>query len=561
MICILLLWLAYSPPVQPVQERTTVPGQEHTQYKKESKVHKPKSVVSTSIAENIKRYLERLLQQKNLSGTTDQNVLIQQLTRFYATRRYQPVWTKPAMVSELITAVEGAADDGLDPSDYHINEIKEFSSQPPATSELDARYDFLLSEAFFKLANHLRFGKVDPQSLDKNWNINNTVTRTAFEYRLQHAVAAENIAGLLKDLRPQYFRYDQLKTGLARYRAIASAGGWPTIPEGSILKEGSIDSRILLLRKRLVASGEISAVKTDTIRVFNRKMVDAVKRFQKSNGLDPDGVVGVSTLKVMNIPVEERIDQIRINLERYRWFINALEPTYIMVNIPDFTLQYVENGHSRWGTRVIVGQPARETPVFKADMQNIIFNPQWVIPPTILAKDALPGIRKSTSYLTRKKLNVIDRNGNIIDPATVNWSQYTSTNFPYRLQQSSGDQGSLGRIKFMLPNKHIVYLHDTPGKELFKKSSRAFSSGCIRVENPLELAGLVLQDSIKWSREGIKAAVDTKKTKTVSLPKRIPVYILYLTAVVDGDNILFLDDLYGRDNAVLNALNKPEPKY
>jgi murein L,D-transpeptidase YcbB/YkuD len=212
-------------------------------------------------------------------------------------------------------------------------------------------------------------------------------------------------------------------------------------------------------------------------------------------------------------------------------------------------------------TKVVVGQLARKTPVFKAEMQYIIFNPQWVIPPTILDKDALPGIRKSLSYLSHRKLNVIDRNGSIVDPASVNWSQYTGKNLPYRLQQSSGDQGSLGRVKFLLPNRYIVYLHDTPHKELFKKSFRAFSSGCIRVENPLELAGIVLQDSVKWSGEQIRKAVDTKKTRTVSLPKRIPVYILYLTATAEGEDILFLDDVYGRDSAVLNALNKPAPKY
>ena len=318
---------------------------------------------------------------------------------------------------------------------------------------------------------------------------------------------------------------------------------------------------MIRLRKRLEASGDIAVLRTDSSKVFNRELADAVKHFQKRNGNDPDGVVGPSTVKVMNIPVERRIDQIRINLERSRWYLSDIESTYIMVNIPDFTLHYVENGRNRWLTKVVVGQPDRKTPVFKAEMQYIIINPQWVIPPTILDEDALPGIRKSLSYLSRKKLNVIDRNGALVDPASVNWRQYTGTNFPYRLQQSSGDQGSLGRIKFLLPNKHIVYLHDTPHKELFKKSSRPFSSGCVRVENPLELAGLVLQDSVKWSQERISAAVDTKKTRTISLPKRIPVFILYFTAVADGDEILFFDDVYGRDSAVLDALKKPAPTY
>jgi len=289
-------------------------------------------------------------------------------------------------------------------------------------------------------------------------------------------------------------------------------------------------------------------------------MVEAVKRFQKRNGMVADGVPGPATFRAMNLPVERRIEQIRINMERCRWFMNDLEPTYIMVNIAEFSLRYVEHGRNRWGTRVIVGQPYRETPVFKADMQYIVFNPRWVVPPTILSKDVLPAIRKNSAYLSRKKLNILDRNGAVVSPASVNWSQYTGANFPYRLQQTAGDHGALGRIKFMLPNRHTVYLHDTPTKDLFEKSSRTFSSGCIRVENPQELARLVLQDSLKWSRERIQAAINSGKTATVYLPKRIPVFILYLTAFAEGDEIVFLDDVYNRDSAVLKALDKPLPQ-
>jgi len=559
MIGIFLFWLAFSP-VQPAPE-PAVQHQEQLHRQKESPGHRPKSVVSNAIAEHIRRYFDRKPQQENHIAIAQSEMFSKPLARFYAARRFQPVWTKPAMASELISAIDGAADEGLDPSDYHIGEIREFYNQPPVTPELQARYDLLLSDAFFTLASHLRFGKVDPKSLDPNWNLSYTVSRSALEYRLHNAIAAERIAFVLKEVRPQNAEYDKLREGLTRYRAIAREGGWSTLEEGTILREGARDRRVPKLRKRLEASGDIEALKSDTSRIYSHELAEAVKRFQKRNGMGADGSVGAATLKVMNIPVERLISQIRINLERYRWFINDLEPAYVMVNIADYRLHYVENGRNRWTTRVIVGQPARETPVFKAEMQYIIFNPQWVIPPTILAKDALPGIRKSLSYLSHKKLKVIDQNGNVVDPATVNWSHYSEKNLPYRLQQLAGDQGSLGRIKFMLPNKHIVYLHDTPNKELFKKSPRAFSSGCIRVENPLELAGLVLQDSVKWNMDRVKAAVATKKTATASLPKRIPVYILYLTAFAEGDDILFRDDVYSRDNAVLNALNKPLPKF
>ena len=557
MIGIFLLWLAFSP-VKPVPERHAVSPQVHLQHKKENSLFPQKSHPNNIVAEHIRRHFDRHPHQ---TGTAESLPLYSNPARFYSTRSFHPVWTRPLMVSELITAVEGAVDDGLDPADYHMSEIKEFQSSPPVTPEMQARYDIFLTDAFITLAHHLRYGKVDPRSLDPDWNLIATVSRSALEYKLHNAITTERIALVLKELRPQYPKYTQLRTALAKYRAIAREGGWPIFSQGPSLKEGVRDDRVLSLRKRLEASGDIAVLKTDTSKVFSRELADAVKHFQKRNGTEPDGVVGPATVRGMNIPVERRIDQIRINLERCRWFLSDIEPSYIMVNIPDFSLHYVENGRDRWQTRVIVGQPTRKTPVFKAEMQYIVLNPQWVIPPNILAKDALPGIRKNLSYLSHKNLNVLDRNGALVDPASVNWAQYTSTNFPYRLQQSSGDQGSLGRIKFLLPNKHIVYLHDTPQKELFKKSSRSFSSGCIRVENPLELAELVLQDSVKWSKERIRAAVDARKTRTVSLPKRIPVFILYLTAIAEGDDILFLDDLYGRDSDVLTALNKPVPTF
>jgi len=558
MIGIFLFWLAFSP-VQPAPERAAVPSQEQLQRQKDSL--QQKRAVSNSAAEHIRRFFDRQLQPNNPRGITESRVISKHLASFYAARKYKPVWTKPEMVSELINAVDAAVDEGLDPSDYHSSEIREFHRQFPATPELQARYDLLLSDAFFTFASHLRYGKVDPRSIDPDWNLSNNVSRSALESKLENAIAAERIALVLKELQPQDPQYDQLRKELVRYRAIAREGGWPMLEEGPILKEGVRDRRVPILRERLEVSGDITQLKTDTKRVYNRELVEAVKRFQKRNGKDANGVLGASTVRLLNIPVERRIDQIRINLERYRWFLSELEPTYVMVNIPDFSLHYIENGHLRWVTRVIVGQPARKTPIFKADMQYIIFNPQWVIPPTILAKDALPGIRKNTSYLSHKRLKVINRNGVIVNPETVDWSQYTEKNFPFRLQQSSGDQGSLGRIKFMLPNKHIVYLHDTPNKELFNKSTRTLSSGCIRVQNPLELASLVLQDSVKWNSEQIREAVSTNKTKTVFLPKRIPVFIIYLTAFAENDDLLFRDDVYNRDNAVLDALNKPLPKF
>lgn len=547
MIGIFLVWLAFSP-LQPVPVKPAVTQPEQFQPQKEPLV---------GIAEKI----HGLLRQKNPAVSTERALFNIRLERFYAARGFQPVWTKRAMVAELIHAVEESADDGLDPADYHIREIRTLYSKPTVTSEQASCYDLLLTDSFLTLATHLRYGKVNPETLDTHWNIGNTKSSTTFEYKLQQAIVNGQIAIVLKELRLQHPGYDQLKKGLARYRTISREGGWPILAEGAKLQEGARARRVAVLRQRLKASGDIAALHADTSTVHSKELVDAVKRFQKRNGMESDGVLGTSTIRVMNIPVERRMDEIRLNLERYRWFLHDLEPTAILVNIAGFTLDYVENGHNRWSTRVIVGKPKRETPLFRADMQYIILNPQWVIPPTILAKDALPALRKSSSYLGHKKLNVIDKNGAVVDPASVNWSQYSGTDFPYHLQQSAGDHGALGRVKFLLPNRYIVYLHDTPDKGLFAASRRTFSSGCVRVQNPVALATLVLQDSVRWSREKILAAIKTGKTRTVPLPKRIPVYLLYLTATAEGDELHFRDDVYNRDDKLLKALDRPLPQF
>ncbi|ABL66147.1 L,D-transpeptidase family protein [Chlorobium phaeobacteroides] len=511
------------------------------------------------VAEQIRCHFEKV--QGIAPSDAVRQTFNNRLALFYTAREFKPVWTKQTMAAELISAIDKAEQHGLIPADYHSTEIRYFSENPPLTPQLQARYDLLLSDAFLTLAYHLRFGKVLPESLDPDWNVNRTLAKSALEFRLQQAIAAERIAGLLDELSPRHPGYERMKKGLAHYRVIVKTGGWQKVTEGKKIKEGDRDNRVRQIRRRLQESGDLVFRSADTSRVFSKAMADAVVRFQKRNGLSVDGAAGAETIREMNISAAERIEQIRINMERYRWFIGDLEQRAVLVNIPGFTLQYIDNGQPRWETRVIVGKTGRETPLFKADMQYIVFNPQWVIPPTILAKDALPGIRKSRSYLYSRNLKVIDRNGRVVDPATVNWSQYTAANLPYRLQQTAGDHGSLGRIKFMLPNKHIVYLHDTPHKELFQKSTRNFSSGCIRVQNPLELAELVLQDSVKWNSDAINAAIKTGKTSNVNLPKHIPVYLLYLTAFPQDDAIHFRGDVYNRDNDVLKALNKSLPEF
>jgi L,D-transpeptidase YcbB len=547
---ILLLWLALSPVQTPSGKPVPVDQQ---QVQHHDAV--PVAAGNTALVRNLPETIRTVLRENGEYRRFNPH-----LSGFYAARRFQTFWTRSGMVSEMIAAIEEADAEGLDPADYHLSEIRELVAAFPLPLEKQALYDILLTDAYLTLAEHLHHGKVAPERIEPTWNLGDDLAYSALEYRLQNAIASDRVTAVLQELQPRQQVYLDLKKALSKYRSIAKSGGWPTFAEGPSLKPGDRDARIPSLRKRLEATGELALVPQDTSKAYTGEIVEAVRQFQRHNGIEPDGVVGTGTVRALNIPVDRRIDQLRINLERYRWFLNDLEPTYIMVNIPEFTLRYFEKGNKLWSTKVIVGKPARETPVFKADMQYIILNPQWVIPPTILEKDALPALRKNVGYLGQKRLRIIDRDGHTVNPSSVNWNEYSASNFPYRLQQTAGDQGSLGRIKFMLPNKYIVYLHDTPSKDLFQKTVRTFSSGCIRVEHPLDLARIVLRDSVKWNAGRIQAAVNSGRTSTVPLPKRIPVFILYMTAVPSGEELFFREDVYNRDNTLLKALNRHAPE-
>jgi murein L,D-transpeptidase YcbB/YkuD len=236
--------------------------------------------------------------------------------------------------------------------------------------------------------------------------------------------------------------------------------------------------------------------------------------------------------------------------------LHDVDDRLVLVNIAGFELYLGRDGRRQWETRVQVGKPFRKTPVFKSEIRNLVFNPTWSVPPTVLTNDILPAIKRNPAYLRAHNMRLIDGTGKVVNPAQVKWSTYTAKNFPYRIEQEAGPDNALGRVKFMVPNPYSVYLHDTPKRELFGQSARAFSSGCIRVEDPLRLAELLLDDAGKWSRAQIERAVAAGRTITVNLTRPVPVLLLYWTAETGADGrVEFLPDVYDRDPAVLKALN------
>lgn len=307
------------------------------------------------------------------------------------------------------------------------------------------------------------------------------------------------------------------------------------------------------MRARLRASGDITvdSAKPD---LYGPALVMAVKRFQNRHGLEPDGVVGKQTVAAMNVPVEERIRQIVLNMERWRWLPEDLGDRYILVNIAGFKLTLVDSGAVWDRMRVAVGKPYRRTPVFSDRIRYLEFNPYWTVPYSIATRDLLPKIKKNPGILKVKGYELL-RDGKSVAPETINWSSLSRKNFPYTLRQKPGPKNALGRVKFMFPNQFAVYLHDTPGRQVFGHASRAFSSGCIRLARPIDLAEQVLRDTPDWNRERIDAVLETGKRTVVNLAKRLPVHLTYSTAWSgEGGTINFRPDIYGRDKSLHEAL-------
>jgi len=491
----------------------------------------------------------------NVDGQTVSSVLV--LPALYERRDYTLLWNNPQAVSQLIKVLEHVDEDGLSSSDYHLPIILALKeNHTDKNSATAADLDLLMTDALIRLGYHLLVGKVDVEALDAHWNMTKTIGNLDTVLSLAEAIESAQIPELIEQLRPNHPYYENLRQGLARYRSIRDQGGWPEVPTGSALKPGMADPRILLVRSRLNVTGELdyADVTSDT---YDEALVMAVKRFQENHGLTPDGIVGPATLAAINVPVQARIDQIKVNLERARWVLHDLLDEFVLTDIAGFEVSYYRGDKTIWSAKAQVGKPYRKTPVFKDQISYLEINPTWTVPPTILRNDILPKLAKDPSYLQQMDMQVLTQDGKHINPSTINWSQYPQKPFPYLLRQNPGAKNALGRIKFMFPNKYSIYLHDTPSRNLFERDQRAFSSGCIRVMHPFELAELLLDDP-QWTEARIKDVVESKQTTRINLREPVPVILLYWTVNIKADgNLVFKSDVYDRDAAVLDGLNKP----
>jgi len=478
--------------------------------------------------------------------------MLDTLIAFYAGRGYQPAWLntdgKPRPAAEELLKALGEADrDGLRTADYHRAALrKRLTALQQSDAVADARrltdFDLLFTDTFLTYGSHLLTGQLSPRKVDPDWAIKPRSRDLARV--LEEALTQDQVAEALRALAPQAKGYVQLREMLRKYRKVEQEGGWPIVASSAPGKT---------LRVRLEASGDLSAGDK------SQSVAEAVRRFQKRHGLSETGTVNAATLAALNVPVSERIRQIELNLERWRWMPNDLGSRYILVNIPSYKMQVFEEGKPVIESKVVVGKQERQTPSFTANMAYLVLSPKWYVPRSIAVKDKLPQLKRNSQALARQGIRVYNSAGQQINPGSVNWSAVSASNFNYQLRQDAGPRNALGGIKFMFPNPYSIYLHDTPSRELFSRNQRTYSSGCIRISNPVELAEYLLKHDPKWNKDTIKTASTSGKQRVVNLPQKVPVYLLYWTAWVDADGLLhFRDDIYQRDKPMMRALYQDE---
>lgn len=468
------------------------------------------------------------------------------LADFYLQRGYALAWSEPAPIEALLELVERSEEEGLRPEDFHVERLRELS-HPGMLAVLQgaARLaaDLQLTDALLRYAHHTRYGKLDPIIVDQKWNDRAPVPAERLIADMRGALEADDLADFLDGRFQPPFWYQDLKRALGHYAGARRLQTLDPVPSGPVLSLGTRGERVAQLRERLHRLGYGKPAPSDPPEIFDAALSEAVRAFQRGQGLSADGAVGPQTLAAINDPVDEsKIERIRLNLERMRWLYEELPPDYVFVDVADYMAHLVRGREIAWSTRVIVGQEDSQTPMFRDQLDHLVLNPTWTVPVSI---------QKKLTKVSDKYTLIDRRSGRRVSGGNV--ADYKR----YRVVQQPGPENALGRVKFMFPNRHAVYMHDTPGKALFGRPARALSHGCVRVQNPMKFAELLLEES-SWDRARIDSVLEGTQTRTVNLSQPLPVLLYYLTARADADgNLRLRRDVYGRDPAVAEALDQP----
>jgi L,D-transpeptidase YcbB len=456
-------------------------------------------------------------------------------------------WDNPKNRKEYIQIVKESTNEGLMPEDYSYTKLVDFEEKYKDLSETEIeKYKELLSNSFTKYISHLSNGKLNPKDIYPDWEVKKNVVKT--DSLLNLALSTNNIAEVIDNCKPKHNIYNYLKRGLSIIDSYPDDTLKAITIKGK-LKKGAKSEKVVLIKQRLQYWKDLDA-KDSLTPVYDNNMDEAIKKFQTRHGLEPDGIIGNGTINALNMNKRSRKEQIIANLERWRWFPRELGINHVVVNIPNYYLHTVQNKDTTRFFKVVVGTEKRRTPVLSSKIDNIIFNPTWTVPPTILKEDLIPGTQKNKKYITDRKITIFNRKGKEV--SIGDWNLTSAEDYKY--VQEPGKDNALGFVKINFPNKHAVYLHDTNHRELFVKNFRSLSSGCVRVENPLKLAEYLLYNKEIYTPAKIDSIIFFKKTKVVKIQEEIDVHILYFTAWYEKGQLQFRDDIYCYDTELYARL-------
>lgn len=523
---------------------------------------KPPISLSSSVTTEICRMLNEQSASLRVGSATETIEAEAELLQFYKDGQCQPVWSNGNIINSqaiyLMYAIKEFAVDSLDiynPS-YNFESILELMNfnKPESFVKNDpvvlAQLDVLLTDAYLMLGKHLYYGFVPSETMSSIWMSAKKREPINLGHNLREAIHDENVKESLKHLSPSSHGYEELRKIMMNYLKIQEAGGWKIIQPVSVNNKGFEQYSLADIQERLRVEGDLSESDDSSEGYEN-----ALKNFQSRHGIDSDGIVGIQTLSKMNIPVEEKIVSIRLNMEKLRWMPEE-KNMYVSVNIPDYSLSVIKDDSTELTMKAILGKEARQTPIFSAYMKYIVVNPYWRVPSTIMREDIIPKVQKDIRYLKKERIRIFkagdDARKKEINPWTINWKQVNANTFPYIFRQDSGAKNVLGRLKFIFPNSHDIYIHDTPDKHLFEQNIRLFSSGCIRIQKPLELARYLLKND---KDSYIADLIDSGVNKKIFLPRAVKVRIDYWTVWEDDNGLAnFRDDVYGYDADLMETL-------